>query len=76
MIASAVSTSPYDKPAHETPPGVDPNYDNPVTLMGWIIGVGVSSMGLMLLAMVARMFTKLFLMKEWRHEDCKSNLTP
>ncbi|KAF2678035.1 hypothetical protein K458DRAFT_395333 [Lentithecium fluviatile CBS 122367] len=63
------SSSLNDIPALAPPPHVTSNFTNPPTIMAWIIGVAVTTMVLMLAAIVIRLFTRLVLLKEWWLED-------
>lgn len=58
-------------PALQPPAGMISNFDNPFSFYPWILAIGIISMVLMTLAVVIRIYTKVFIMKSMKHEDCK-----
>lgn len=62
-------------PAMLPPSGRVSNFDNPETMHPIVLGVAVATMTLMTLAVAIRVFTKGFIMKDMRIEECQfSNL--
>ncbi|KAK8008141.1 hypothetical protein PG991_010692 [Apiospora marii] len=53
------------------PNGVVSNFDNPPSLHKWVLGVGITCMGLMTISVGIRTYTKAFIVKKMTHEDCK-----
>jgi hypothetical protein len=64
---------PYDMPAIPPPNGGDPNFDNPPSIHTLTVGVGATCMTIMALAVGIRTYTKAFILKDMRHEDCACN---
>ena len=69
-MSSNTSVNIYNTPAEAPPPGVVPNLVNPFYqstdfLVTYILCLAVSA-----IAAALRVFTKLYLMKQFRAEDC------
>jgi hypothetical protein len=60
---------PEDMPAMEPPDGQVSNFDDPPSLHAWTLGVGITCMALMTLAVAIRTYTKAIILREMRHED-------
>ncbi|KAK3934188.1 hypothetical protein QBC46DRAFT_400496 [Diplogelasinospora grovesii] len=60
----------FDIPAMQPPPGLQSNFDNhPASLFPVILGVGVSTMVLMTIAVGIRIYTKSMILKDMRREE-------
>jgi hypothetical protein len=59
-------------PAATPPAGVVPNFDDPPTLDAIIIPILTLCLTLATLAVLARAYTKLFIIRSIAYEDCKS----
>ena len=58
-------------PAGPPPPGVKPNFDDPVNLNGLVISTLTLCLVFATLAVLMRIYTKLFLIRSWDYEDCE-----
>ncbi|KAK3502019.1 hypothetical protein B0T13DRAFT_218418 [Neurospora crassa] len=58
-----------DMPAMMPPEGQIPNFVNPETMHPIVLGVAIGTMVLMVIALVVRIFTKAFLLREVKLED-------
>lgn len=61
-----------DIPALAPPAGVNSNFDDPVTMLPAVYGVAITSIILMTIAVGVRIYTKAFVSKQMRTEDCKT----
>jgi hypothetical protein len=62
----------HDTPAIPPPDGSAPNFDNPPSLHLPVLGVVVTSIFLTTLAVSVRVYTKAVILKNFKHEDCRS----
>ena len=60
-------------PAGTPPVGVTPNFDNPPNTNRFVIITLVFCVLLASLAVLVRMYTKIFLIRSIEYEDCKSS---
>ena len=60
-----------DGPAGTPPPGVRPNFEDPVSIYPQIIMALVITLALSTFALTIRAYTKLRIIKAWHLEDCK-----
>ena len=60
-----------DIPAMLPPPGHTPNFDDPENMHQTVFGVGVATMILTVTALAIRIYTKAFIVKEMRAEECE-----
>lgn len=63
-----------DMPAMMPPEGQIPNFVNPETMHPIVLGVAIGTMVLMVIALVVRIFTKAFLLREVKLEDYSAML--
>ena len=61
----------YDTPAALPPPGVVPNLKHPQTLHAIFLVTGILCLLITMIAVVIRVFTKMYIMQRVRAEDCK-----
>jgi hypothetical protein len=59
-------------PAMQPPPGMESNFDNPETMYPIVLGVAIATMTLMTIVVAIRIFTKAFIMRDMRIEECKA----
>ena len=59
-----------DGPALTPPQGGSPNLDNPTNRNGTAIAVSVVCLFLLVLSVLIRTYSRLFLVRKWRIEDC------
>jgi Ni/Fe-hydrogenase subunit HybB-like protein len=67
----ALSTSSNDVPALPAPPGIESNFTDPPSLLGWVLGVGITTIVLMVVMVGIRIYTKAKLVKQMHREDRK-----
>ncbi len=60
-----------DLPAMLPPPGHTPNYVDPETMHPIVLGIGITSIVLMVIAVLIRVYTKAVIMKDMRVEECQ-----
>lgn len=60
-----------DTPAMMPPDGMKSNFVDPPDYYKWTLGVGITSMAIMTMAVFVRTYTKAIILKDVRHEDCK-----
>ena len=63
--------NPYNTSALEPPPGVIPNYNDPPTIAGALVAGLAIMIATATLAFAARVFTKVYVMKQVQLDDCK-----
>ena len=61
-------------PAGRPPPGIQPDFVDPPSLVPAILGVGAAFLALALFCYSIRIYTKLFITRKWQWDDGKSNL--
>lgn len=61
-----------ETPAMPPPDGQKSNFTNPPDYYEWTLGVGITSMAIMTIAVYMRSYTKAIILKDIRHEDCES----
>jgi hypothetical protein len=59
----------YDTPAMQPPGNAKPDFDNPPSLRPWILGLGITCMAVMTIAVGVRTFTKFVILRTVKHED-------
>ena len=58
-------------PAGSPPPGITPNFEDPANLNKAVILTLTLCLTFATLAMLMRIYTKLFLIRSWDYEDCE-----
>ncbi|MCJ1400967.1 hypothetical protein MMC11_004178 [Xylographa trunciseda] len=61
-------------PAGQPPPGIQPNFADPLTRVPVILGVGIAFIILAVLCFSVRIYTKLVLAKNWKWDDLTCSL--
>ncbi|KAH8594969.1 putative integral membrane protein PTH11 [Bisporella sp. PMI_857] len=61
--------NPKEMSAMPPPLGIESNFDNPPSLHAWTLGVGITCMALMTLAVSIRTYTKAVILRDMKHED-------
>ena len=57
-------------PAMQPPPGVIPNFDNPESMHPYVLGVAIGTIAVMVIAISIRVYTKAFIMRDMKWEEC------
>lgn len=58
-------------PAGDPPPGIQPNFSDPPTLVPALLGVPAAFLVLAVLCFFVRIYTKVFISKRWGWDDCE-----
>lgn len=58
-------------PGGDPPPGIQPNFSDPPTLVPATLGVGTAFLALAILCFSVRIYTKLAIAKHWQWDDCE-----
>ena len=74
-MSSNTSVDIYTTPAGVPPPGVIPNLVNPFYLRTDYLVTHIICLAVSTIAVALRVFTKLYLMKQFRAEDCNLYIT-
>lgn len=61
-------------PAMAPPPGQTSNFDNPETMHTTVLAVAIATIGLMTMGVAVRVFTKGFIMRDMKIEECQSTM--
>lgn len=61
----------YTTPAMEAPPGIDSNLENPYSSHHYLVATSAVCLSLSLSAVIGRTFTKAYLLKNMKIEDCE-----
>ena len=71
QIASLPPSALKSIPAAAPPPGVQPNFGNPDTLVPAVLGVGTAFLALALFCFSLRIYSKLRISRNASWDDCK-----
>lgn len=75
MAAATMSPKEFEaamnEPAGPPPPGVVPNFDNPPNMKSAGIGVLIAFFALASLALLLRLYTRFFIVRQFKVSDCK-----
>ncbi|ROV89136.1 hypothetical protein VSDG_08882 [Cytospora chrysosperma] len=58
-----------DIPVILPPKGTTSNFDDPPSFHAWTLGVGITCMAVMTIAVSVRTYTKVSILRQMRHED-------
>ncbi|OTA54202.1 hypothetical protein K449DRAFT_469621 [Hypoxylon sp. EC38] len=61
---------PNNTPSLAPPPGIEPNFSNPVTLQSKVIAVAAVTLFLCTVGISARIYTRAVILKQFDHTDC------
>ncbi|MCJ1462825.1 hypothetical protein MMC07_001428 [Pseudocyphellaria aurata] len=61
-------------PAGDPPPGIQPNFSDPPTLVPALLGVGLAFLVLALVCFIVRIYTKFAISKRWGWDDLTCSL--
>ena len=75
-LTPAQMTAVLNGPAATPPPGVKPDFNTQSSFLPAFSAVVALCVGITSLAILARIYTKLFLMRSVAYEDCKSSHIP